>query len=123
MTGSEVKSLRAKKASLGDSYVTLKRGEAYLIHSHITPYEYAHQVNHEPRRERKLLLHKEELKKIGINMREKGLTIVPTRLYFNDRGKAKIEIALAKGKRIFDKRETIKKREESRSMHRALKNA
>jgi len=120
LLGSEIKSLRDKKANLIDSYVVLKRGEAWLVGLHISPYSHANRENHMPRRERKLLMHKREIAKIAGSLNEKGLTLVPTKLYFKG-GRAKIEIALAKGKKLFDKRETIKKRETKRSIERALK--
>lgn len=121
LTGSEVKSLRENKANLSDSYALEKGGELYLVNSHISEYKFANQLNHEPKRERKLLLHKGEIGKLTAELREKGLTIVPTKLYWKN-GKAKVEIALAKGKRLFDKRDTIKRRESDRAIRRSLKN-
>lgn len=120
LTGSEVKSLRDKKANLTDSYAIINRGEAWLINTHISPYSHAHQLNHPPRRDRKLLLHKREIAKLAGHLNEKGLTLVPVKLYFKD-GRAKVELALAKGKKFFDKRETIKKRESKRAIERAVK--
>lgn len=120
LTGSEVKSLREKKANLSDSYVIIKGGEAYLVGSHISQYEYSHHTNYEPKRERKLLLHKKEIRKLTGKLNERGLTLVPTRLYFKA-GRAKAELALAQGKKLFDKRETIKRRETDREMRRVMK--
>lgn len=120
LKGSEVKSLREKKANLLDSYATIKKEEIWLIHAHISEYKYANQFNHEPRRDRKLLLHKKEIRKLIGSLNEKGLTLVPVKLYFK-KGKAKVELALAKGKKIFDKRESIKKRENERTMQRLMK--
>jgi len=121
LVGSEVKSLREKKANITDCYAMIKKGEVWLINGHISEYKYAHQFNHTPRRDRKLLLHKKEIRKLEHGLNEKGLTIVATKLYFSDSGKAKVEIALAKGKRLFDKRETIKKRENDRNLRRVVK--
>lgn len=121
LMGSEVKSLRQKMANLTDSYVVIRRGEAWLISCHISPYSYAHQFNHEPRRERKLLLHKKEIEKLTVKMHEKGLTLIPTKLYFKN-GRAKVLLAIAKGKKLFDKREAIKSRDNKRDIDRAIKN-
>lgn len=120
LTGSEVKSLRDKKANLTDSYAIIKKGEAWLINSHISPYSHAKYANHEPRRDRKLLLHKKEIKKLTGSLNEKGLTLVPLKLYFKE-GRAKVELALGKGKKLFDKRETIRQRESDRAMDRSIK--
>lgn len=120
LTGGEVKSLRDKQANLTDSYAMIARGELWLLNAHISPYPFAHQVKHEPKRERKLLMHKKEIIKIAGQLSEKGLTLVPVKLYFKD-GRAKVELALAKGKQLFDKREAIKERESKRTMDRAIK--
>jgi len=117
LTGSEVKSLREGGANLTDAYATLKEGELWLVNSHISPYEPAHALNHKPKRDRKLLLKKKELLKLIIKLKEKGLTIVPTKIYFAH-GIAKVEIATAKGKKAFDKREDIKRRDVDREMSR-----
>lgn len=117
LTGSEVKSLRAGAANLTDAYAMIKEGELWLINANISPYEPANMLNHKPKRERKLLVHKRELLKIGQKLKEKGLTLVPTRMYFKE-GHAKVEIAFAKGKRSYDKRESIKKRDIARSLAR-----
>lgn len=121
LVGSEVKSLRAGKANLTDSFATIIKGEIWLINCHISPYEYSHQFNHAPKRDRKLLMHKKEIMKLMGKLNEKGLTLVPVKMYFKS-GHAKVELALAKGKRLFDKREAIKKRESDRTLRRVLKN-
>lgn len=115
LLGSEVRSLREGGANLTDSFATIKNGEVWLLNAHIAPYEPANYLNHKPTRERKLLLHKREIIKLTVKLKEKGLTLVPTKLYFKD-GRAKVEIALAKGKRLYDKREAIKKREAGRAI-------
>ncbi|MBI5945626.1 MAG: SsrA-binding protein SmpB [Chloroflexi bacterium] len=118
--GSEIKSIRAGQISIQESYVDVPNGqEAWLIESHIAPYEQAGQFfNHEPKRKRKLLLHKKQIREIWNDIRIKGMTVVPTRVYLKD-GHAKIEIALAKGKKAYDKRATIAKRDEARDSERA----
>jgi SsrA-binding protein len=120
LLGSEVKSLRDGKANLSDSYAKFRRGELYLVDSHISAYNYANRENHEPLRERKLLLHKRELRKLFGKVTERGFSLVPLKLYFK-RGKVKVELALAKGKKSFDKRESIKKKEQRREMERLAK--
>lgn len=120
LTGSEVKSLRMGKANLTDSYAKLKNGEAWLVGCHISPYPYASYDNHQPERPRKLLLHKRELHKLEGKIKEQGMSLIPLALYFR-RGKAKVELALAKGKKLHDKRQIIKKRDQQREMERALK--
>lgn len=120
LVGTEVKSLRARKASLADAYAVFHDEELYLHKMHIAVYEQADQFNHEPTRRRKLLLHKHQLRRLAGKVREKGLTLVPLRVYF--RGPyAKVELALARGKRAFDKREAIAKRDRDRDMQRAIK--
>jgi SsrA-binding protein len=120
LTGSEVKSLRGGKAQLKDGYVAVKDGELWLFNVHIPPYAPASRENHEPERTRKLLVSKSELEKLQFRTTERGLTIVPTRLYFVN-GRAKVEIAVAKGKDVGDKRQTIKERESKREMERAIR--
>ena len=115
LKGSEIKSIRHNGASLKDSYVIFKNGEAFLLNMHIAPYEHGNNFNHEPNRTRKLLMHKKEIVKMEQKAKEKVMTVVPTRVYLK-KGKLKIEIALAKGKKLFDKRETIKKRDDERMM-------
>jgi SsrA-binding protein len=118
LTGTEVKSLRAGKAQIKDGYASLRDGEAWLHNVHIPPYAPASRENHEPERPRKLLMHRREIDRLAGRTREKGLTLVPTRLYFRD-GRAKVEIALARGKDVGDKRQSIKEREMKREMERA----
>ena len=113
LKGSEVKSCRLGKANLKDSHGRIKEGEIYLVNTHISPYSYAHQLNHDPLRERKLLLHKGEIKKLYGKIKEKGLTLIPLKLYFKN-GKVKVEMAVAKGKKLHDKREEIKRKDLAR---------
>jgi SsrA-binding protein len=120
LKGTEVKSLREGRMSLKDSYATVHDGEMYLLNAHISPYSHGNAFNHEPVRERKLLLHKAEIKRLTGKIEEKGLTLVPMRVYFL-RGHAKVELALARGKRHHDKRETIKRRDAERDIERELK--
>src|SRR3954447_5151442 len=120
LTGTEVKSLRDGKAQIKDGYASLRNGEVWLYNVHIPPYAPASRENHEPERPRKLLMHKREIERLIGKTREKGLTLVPTRMYFS-RGRAKVEIALAKGKDVGDKRQSIKEREMKREMERAMR--
>ena len=121
LQGSEIKSLRAGQASIQEAYIDIKDGkEAWLIEAHIAPYEQANRFNHDPKRKRKLLLHKKQILELWNNIRIKGMTVVPTRIYLKD-GRAKIEIALAKGKKAYDKRATIAKRDEARNNERATR--
>lgn len=120
LTGTEVKSLRAGHATMTDAYAELRDGEVFLHHFHINPYEQGNRFNHEPTRRRKLLLHKREINRLTGRTVEKGLTLVPLQVYFR-RGYAKVEIALARGKKIFDKRQDIAEREMKRDMARGLK--
>ena len=117
LQGPEVKSLRAGKASLSDAYGVVRRGEAYLLNLHISPYEAASRENPDPRRERKLLLHRREIERLSGKLQERGLTLVPLALYFKD-GRAKVELGLARGRRRYDKREAIRKRESDRDLAR-----
>ncbi|MBI2608297.1 MAG: SsrA-binding protein SmpB [Deltaproteobacteria bacterium] len=121
LLGPEVKSLREGKANLRESYAVFKGEELYLLNCHITPYKNARVEELDPKRNRKLLLHKTELERLLGKIKEKGLTLVPTKMYFNEKGRAKVEIALAKGKTGRDKRDTIKKREADRELRRVLK--
>ena len=116
LKGTEVKSLREGAASLNESYCKIEDNEMYLVDSNITPYNQGNIWNHDPKRKRKLLMHKKEILKIKQKIMEKGLTLVPVKIYFTEQGKAKIEIALAKGKRLYDKRETIQKRDTERKI-------
>jgi SsrA-binding protein len=122
LTGTEVKSLRDGQAQLKDAYATIDDGEVWLHHLYIPPYANAARDNHDPERKRKLLLHRREIERLVGKVAERGLTLVPTRIYFSD-GRAKVELALAAGKDRFDKRQTIRKREESREIQRALREA
>ena len=121
LTGTEVKSLRDGRASFNDSYCYFHKGELWIKSLHIAEYSHGTVNNHDPLRERKLLLSKRELKKMETKMKEKGFTIVPLRIYFNEKGFAKLEIGLGKGKKLHDKRETIKSRDVEREMKRYLK--
>jgi len=120
LVGPEVKSLRAGKANLGDAYAVIRGGEVYLEKLHIGAYEPATRANAEPLRTRKLLLHRREIAKLAGRVTERGLTLVPLSLYFKD-GRAKVELALARGKRQLDKRETLKRREHEREAQRAMR--
>ena len=120
LVGSEVKSLRLGNADLKDSYGAVRDGEAWLYGLRISPYEFARDGSHEPERTRKLLLHRVEIERIASSLAEKGLTLIPVRLYFKN-GKVKVELGLAKGKAKYDKRETVKRREADREMQRAIR--
>ncbi|MFP4159731.1 MAG: SsrA-binding protein SmpB [Desulfobacterales bacterium] len=120
LKGTEVKSLRQGRANLKDSYGKFRNGELWLYQMHIAPYPFAYYDNHEPERPRKLLMHKSELKRLYGKIKEKGFALVPLRVYFRE-GKAKVAIALARGKRKYDKRAAIKEREVKREMDRAKK--
>jgi SsrA-binding protein len=120
LLGPEVKSLRAGKANLTDAYATIRGGEVFLISAHISPYAQASRANPEPRRERKLLLHKAEIARLQGRVAERGFTLIPLQLYFKN-GRAKVEIAVARGKRRHDKRETIRRRETDRELRRTLR--
>jgi len=120
LRGTEVKALRDGGAQLKDGYALIRDGELYLHNVHIPPYGPAARANHEPERDRRLLAHRRQIDKLAAQVKEKGLTLVPTRIYFTD-GRAKVEIAVAKGKDQFDKRQSIKERESKRDMDRALR--
>jgi len=120
LTGTEVKSLREGRANLKDSYVNVDRGEAWLVGAHISPYSHGNRENHDPERKRKLLLHRREIDKLEGQIVEKGLTIVPLRLYFKG-GKVKAEIAVVRGKKLYDKRESEKRRQLDREAEAAMK--
>jgi len=121
LQGTEIKSIRAGKAGLVDSYCQFTKSELYVKNMHIAEYFFGSINNHEAKRERKLLLNKRELLKLERKTKESGFTIVPLRLYLNDKGIAKLDIALARGKKTFDKRETIKQKDSKRDMDRAMK--
>lgn len=120
LQGSEVKSLRQGGGNIGDAYAILHEGEAFLLNSHIATYQQASHNNHEPLRKRKLLLHKSEIKKLIGKIQEKGLTLIPLKLYFKE-GRAKVELGLGKSKKMHDKRQSIKKRETDREVRRQLR--
>jgi SsrA-binding protein len=120
LTGTEVKSIRAGRVNLRDSYAAVDRGELYLIGTHISPYEQGNIYNHDPLRTRKLLVHARELRRLYGKVQMAGYTLVPTKLYFKE-GRVKVEIGLAKGKAMFDKRQTLAKKEAERDMERALR--
>lgn len=120
LTGTEVKSLRDGKANLKDSYVIMKDGEALLLNCHISPYSHGNIMNHEPLRTRKLLLHKKEIAKLQGKAAQKGYSLIPLKIYFKG-SHAKVEIGLARGKKQYEKRETIKKKEADREIERAMK--
>jgi SsrA-binding protein len=120
LTGTEVKSLREGKAQIKDGYAALRDGEVWLHNVHIPPYAPASRDNHDPERSRKLLMHRHEIERLIGKTREKGLTLIPTRLYFSN-GRAKVEIALARGKDVGDKRQAIKERELKREMERSVR--
>jgi SsrA-binding protein len=121
LAGSEIKSLRAGKATIGESYAGEKNGELYLVNAYIPEYLQAHQFNHETKRPRKLLLHRRQINKLIGAVQREGMTLVPLKIYFNDRGRAKVELALAKGKNAADKRETAKKRDWDREKARVMR--
>ena len=121
LNGTEIKSIRNKDVSIAEGYCAFVNEELYVLNMHIAPYEQASFSNHEPKRQRKLLLTKHELKKIQNRMKDKGLTIIPTRLFISDGGFAKLNIAVAKGKKIHDKRDNIKDRDVKREIDRAIK--
>lgn len=118
LTGTEIKSIRAGRVSLGEAFCVFEGDELFLKNAHIAEYEYGTYSNHNPKRDRKLLLTRHELKKLQNKVKEKGLTIIPVELYTNDQGFAKVDIALARGKHYYDKRETLKKNEAQRDIER-----
>ncbi|MEI7885571.1 MAG: SsrA-binding protein SmpB [Clostridia bacterium] len=121
LTGTEVKSLRTGKANLQDSFCTIREGEIFLHNCHISPYEQGNIFNVEPKRTRKILMHKEEIRKLAQKVREKGFTLVPLRLYFNDKGKVKLALALARGKKTYDKRDDLAEKDAKRDLARAIR--
>ncbi len=120
LTGTEVKSLRAGKANLQDSYARVENAELMLYNMHISPYDQGNRFNHEPKRIRRLLMHKQEIMRLLGKTREKGLALIPLKVYFKD-GLAKVELALAKGKKLYDRRDDIAERDARREMDRAVK--
>lgn len=121
LTGTEIKSVRASKANIADSFCALKNGELYVRNLYIAEYEQAGPFNHEPKRERKLLLNRTELNKIEKRLKDQGITVIPLRMFISASGYAKLDIAVAKGKKLFDKREDKKERETKRDLDRKLK--
>lgn len=120
LTGTEIKSIRESKASIAEAYCIITNGELWVKNMHVAEYEKGSYNNHEPKRDRKLLLTKKEINKLSRKL-DKGLTIIPTRLFINDKGYAKLEIALAQGKKLYDKREDIKQKETKRELDRSMK--
>ena len=118
LVGTEVKSLREGRVSLQDAYATIENGEAYIINMHISEWPQATHFNHEPDRQRKLLLHAQQIHRLGIQIHQRGYTLVALSIYFNEKNRAKIELGLARGKRKYDKRETIRERDEKREAER-----
>lgn len=118
LTGTEIKSIRTGKVSLAEGYCAFKGDELFVINIHIAEYKFGTHYNHEPKRDRKLLLTKRELKKLATKTREKGFTIIPTLLFINEKGLAKLEIGLAKGKKLYDKRESLKTKDSKRDLDR-----
>jgi SsrA-binding protein len=121
LTGSEVKSLRAGKANIGESYADSRRGELWLVNANIPEYFQAGRFNHAPKRPRRLLMHRRQINKLAGAVEREGMTLVPLKLYFNEKGRAKVEIALARGKKLHDKRETERKRSWERERGRLLR--
>jgi SsrA-binding protein len=122
LKGSEVKSLRAAKINLNDSFARFEGQEIFLYNAHISHYAQASYLNVDPDRPRKLLLHKQQIQRINGKLTQKGLTLIPLKIYFSDRGFVKIELALCKGKKLYDKRETVKRRETDKILRRVIKN-
>jgi SsrA-binding protein len=122
LTGSEVKSLRGGKSTIGESYAQAKDGELFLVNAYIPEYSQASRFNHEPKRVRKLLVHKREAAKLAAAIQREGMTLVPLKMYFNPKGVAKLELGIAKGKKLHDKRETEKQRDWARDKARLLRN-
>lgn len=122
LKGTEIKSVRKGSANLKDSYVRIKNGEAFVVNMHIAPYEQGNMFNVDSRRERKLLLHKKEINKLSKVIMEQGLTLVPTKLYFGNSSKLKIEVSLVKGKKLYDKRNDLKEKAMQRDIDKAMKN-
>ena len=121
MTGTEVKALREGKGNLKDSFARIENGEVFLYNMHISPYDFGNRFNHNPLRPRKLLLHKAEIIRLRSKMRQQALTLIPVTLYFNEKGKVKLELALAKGKKMHDKRDAIAERDARREIERSVR--
>jgi len=123
LTGTEIKSIRAGKVSLSDAYARIERGEAWLVGAHIAPWEGGNRYNHEAKRDRKLLLHRTQIDMLVGRTKAKGLTLIPLRLYISDRGKAKLELGLGKGKQLYDRRRDIAARDAKRDLEREIAEA
>jgi SsrA-binding protein len=123
LTGTEIKSIRAGKMNLAEAYARVEKGEAWLVGAHIAPWEGGNRMNHEPRRDRKLLLHRTQIDQLLGRVKAKGLTVVPLRVYINERGLAKVELGIARGKQLFDKRRAIAERDARRQAERELADA
>ena len=123
LLGSEVKSVKEGRISLKESFAEIKNGEAFLLNCHISPYEPANRFNHDPIRPKRLLLHRREIKRLTGKIKEKGLTLVPTKVVVNEKGRIKLEVSLAKGKKTYEKKEAIKERDRNRELRAVLKNA
>ncbi|MCY0880402.1 MAG: SsrA-binding protein SmpB [Firmicutes bacterium] len=121
LTGTEVKSLRLGRVNLRDSFARIQNGEVFLFNCHIAPYDHGNRWNHEPYRDRKLLLHKKQIRELMGKVKQQGLTLVPLKMYFDEKGRAKVALALARGKKVYDKRQTIAARDAARHIDRALK--
>jgi SsrA-binding protein len=121
LAGSEVKSMRDKKLNLDDSFAHIQDGQVFLSNAHISPYAQASYLNVEPTRQRKLLLHKDQIERLAMRVAQRGFTLVPLKAYFNPRGFAKIELGLCKGKKLYDRRDDVKKRESDLSLRRVMK--
>jgi SsrA-binding protein len=119
LQGSEMKSLRAGQVNLRDSYAAVREGELWLLNVHISPYQQASYQNHDPRRDRKLLMHRREINRLAGKLQEKGLTLIPLQIYLKN-GRAKIQLGLGRGKKVYDKRQTLRQRDDQRQMERAL---
>ncbi|HOV05630.1 MAG TPA: SsrA-binding protein SmpB [Anaerolineaceae bacterium] len=120
LTGSEIKSIRAGQVSLQEAYIQIDGRQAFLINCHIAPYQFGSYSDHDPKRPRKLLLHKKEIRRLWAEVRQRGVTIIPVKMYLKN-GKAKLEIAIAKGKKLYDKRESIAKKDQQRDVERQLR--
>ena len=120
LSGTEIKSIRAGKVNLADSFARIERGEAWLVGAHIAPWEQASRENHEPKRDRKLLLHRDQIDQLLGKTKAKGLTLIPLKIYITERGKAKLELGLGKGKQLYDRRREIQARDARREVEREL---
>ena len=123
LLGSEVKSIKEGRISLKESFAEIRNGEAFLVNCHVSPYEPANRFNHDPIRPKRLLLHRREIKRLTGKIKEKGLTLVPTKVLVNDKGRIKLEVSLAKGKKAYEKKEVIKERDRNRELRAVLKHA